>query len=293
MFKKIFKRKEVTDSQTQFSLEDLSEWPSQPGEGNFVPSLDQIISNGGPAGKAAKVLKEVCEKAKNSTDNVEYQAVMQSQYGLFVIPGIIQIDNSKKFVAYYSNKGGWDEEAIGRLLQWTVYLRACDFVHNLKVELCDVDAPKKAKEIVSSKKAHRMMINLIPNTHKGKPKVNARVFSECYAFHCNDKKLLSTDLRSLDMVENWYNKEVRSTARDSFFFPHFVRFIGSFFGQVLCSEFKGEWLEGEWPGVTLNVNDSKMRIDVFKLASDYVCSPHVKTSLVGNFHLIKDSINRL
>jgi hypothetical protein len=281
-----FLKKKVNEG-CEFGGEHLSQWPSVPGENNVVPSLQQIIDFGGESGVAASILESWCTSAKRKEDSLELQAVVESKFGLFTIPGIIQLDNSKEFVAYYSNKGEWSEASYGVLLQWLVYLRTCDFVHNLKVVLCEEKPPSKAREMISSKKEHRMLISMIPHIQKDNQKINARVFSECFAFFCHSNKLLNYDEESLQKVEDWYTKDVKSTNRDSYFFSLFVRVLGAYAGQVIISSFNAEWESGEWPVLKMVGKGGAVRINIFQLVSDYVCNPQLKTSLVKHVQLIK------
>ena len=287
----------------QFSSEALLEWPSLPEEGNKVPSLEDIIDHSGQNAKYAKAVIAKCEKEKRQDDLLEYQVVMQSQYGLFTIPAMIRRDKSGEFLAFYSYTDDWDDEAIQRLLNWVICIRGCDFIHTFKIVLCDSlkDVPRRVNEIISKRTVDRMMISMVPHLRKSEPRVNARIFAEAYGFYYNDKKILNYDLTSLEEVERWYKDVVRSCAKNSFYYPFYVHFLSAFFGQVLCESFKVKWQFYSGTNIVVippaklkprkhGMMPGEMKVNILQICSDFACNPRPESSLVVNFNMVKAEI---
>ncbi|MCM8530004.1 MAG: hypothetical protein NE330_02490, partial [Lentisphaeraceae bacterium] len=180
-FLDFFKKKKDCSVKEEYSFSDeaLAEWPSIPVDGTNVPTIDQVKNFGGVSGKSAELVIAACEKFKKEDDYLEYQPVMESQYGLFTVPAMIRRKDGS-FRAFYSTSEEWTEKEYQKLLNWVICVRACDFIHTFKIIVChsDTNLPQKVAEIVSDKAVHRMMVNQIPHFRKGEQKVNSRVFAE-------------------------------------------------------------------------------------------------------------------
>ncbi|MCM8535745.1 MAG: hypothetical protein NE334_07405 [Lentisphaeraceae bacterium] len=299
-FLDIFKKKKTCSVKDEHSFSDkeLAEWPSVPVDGTKVPTIEQVKKFGGVSGKSAELVIEACEKFKKEGDYLEYQPVMESQYGLFTVPAMIRREDGT-FRAFYSTSLEWSESEYQKLLNWVICVRGCDFIHTFKIIVCQNDStlPKKVEEIVSDKAVHRMMINQIPHFRKGNNKVNSRVFAEAFGFHFNDNKILNFDFTALEQIENWYKKQVISCQNDSFYYPFYVQFIAAYFGRVLCEAFKVDWQEvagGEVvviPGSKLKPRkhgraSGDMKVNVMQIVADFVLNPRLENSLVTNYKMI-------
>lgn len=295
--------KEPPEETKTFSSEALLEWPSLPEKGKKVPSLDEIISNGGQNAECAKAVIAKCEKEKREDDLLEYQVVMESQYGLFSIPAMIRREKSGEFLAFYSYTGDWNEDAIQRLLNWVICIRGCDFIHTFRIVLSDSpkDTPRRVNEIISKRTVDRMVISMIPHLRKDEPRVNARIFAEAYGFYFNDKKILNYDLAALEEVELWYKDVVRSCAKNSFYYPFYVHFLSAFFGQVMCQSFKVDWQFYSGTSIVVippaklkprkhGMMPGEMKVNILQICSDFACNPRPESSLVVNFNMVKAEI---
>ena len=304
IFKKQSKEEpEVEEEVETFSAEALEEWPSQPEEGNKVPPLDSILKHGGASAENVKNLTSKCESLKREDDLLEYQVVMESQYGLFTIPAMIRRESSGEFLAFYGYAGEWDEEAIQKLLNWVICIRGCDFVHTFMIVLAEAakTVPRRVMEIISKKTVDRMMISMVPHLRKSEPRVNARIFAEAYGFYFNDNKILNYDLEALSEVERWYKDVVRSCAKNSFYYPFFVHFVTAYFGQVMCESFKVEWQFYSGTNIVViapsklkprkhGMMPGEMKVNVLQICSDFVCNPRPENSLVLNFNMVSAEI---
>jgi hypothetical protein len=286
--KKFFDIFKKTDPSERFSVEELSQWPSVPNEFKKVPSLAQIEKSGGSAAQASERLREWCEAAREEGDVLEFQTVMESRYGMLTLPGLIRREKSGGFMVFYSHVGEWDQVAVGKLLDWVVKLRACDFVHSFKIEICDPreSLPVKVQEIISRRRAHRMVLSMLPYLKKQSPADNGRVFAECFGHFCNEGATLDFSLASLEKMDGWILQEVRKVKEDSFYYPLLVRFCGAFFGQVLAVETAAAWKDtgqAEWPSLFLPAEKLKplissrgagsMTINPFGLISGFLRDP--------------------
>ena len=302
-FKKQKESEVKAEDEKLYSSSELEEWPSQPDSENKVPSKDALLKHGAKNAEYVKSLVEKCDSMVKEGDLLEYQVVMESQYGLFTIPAMIRREATGEFLAYYSYTDEWDEKAVQKLLNWVICIRGCDFIHTFKIVLCEstYDVPNKVKEILSKKTVNRMMISLIPHLRKDNPRINARVFSEAYGFYFNEKKLLNYDLKSLEVIESWYKKQAISCEKQSFYYPFYVHFIAAFVGQTICESFKVEWQRTSGinivviPAVKLKprrngMAPGDMKVNVFQICSDFVCNPRPENSPVTNFNMIKSEI---
>ena len=217
---------------------------------------------------------------------------MNSQYGRYSIPALVKRKDGG-FLVYYSHCGDWDDKALTDLLEWVIKLRNSDFVHTFKIEICQSpdSLPDKVREIISKRTEHRMLISMIPLLNRENPDINARVFAEGFGFFFNDKKILNYDHESLQLVEEWFKKRVRSCVRESFYFQFYYKFIGSYLGKVVCQETGGEWSEETLPKVVVS-KPVKITFDPFGIAADFIFNPRLENSPVKNLDLLKTEIHR-
>lgn len=291
------------EDQKIYSSAELEEWPSQPGEDKKVPSIDVLLNQQSEIANHAKSLVAKCEKMRKEGDLLEYQVVMESQFGLFSIPAMIRRESSGDFLVFYSFTSEWTEEAVQKLLNWVICVRSCDFIHTFKIIICDstYDIPKQVTEIISKRTVDRMMISMVPHLRKSEPKINARVFIDAFAFYFNDKKILSYNQDCLEQVEIWYRDVVRSCVKNSFFYPFYVHFVAAYFGQVICESFKVDW--DYYSGVNIVVippsklkprkngmMPGEMKVNILQICSDFICNPRPENSLVTNFKMVKAEI---
>ena len=302
----IFKKTPV-DPSLSFSVDELMQWPSVPNSFKKVPSLEQISQSTGSAASAVKRLEEWSEAAKEEGDVLEYQTVMESRYGMLTLPALLRKGESGGFMVFYSHCGEWDEAAISQLLDWTVKLRACDFVHSVKIEICDPkeSLPAKVQEIISRRREHRMLLSMLPYLKKDSAVDNAKVFAECFGHFCNEGKALSFKVSSLELMDQWFLGEVRKTKKTSFYYPLYIRFCGAFFGEVLKAETGAGWKTGEgvsdeWPLLFIPASKLKekiagkeagnMTINPFGLMSEFVSAPNAEKSPAKYLQQIKSDL---
>jgi hypothetical protein len=211
--------------------------------------------------------------------------------------------DSGGFLAFYSHAGEWDDSAFEVLLNWVIKLRGCDFVHGLKIVICEEKKtlPIRVQEITSRRREHRMMVSQVPHLRKGEPQLNARIFAEAFGFFCNENKILNYDGEALAQLERWYKDEVRGCLRSSFYYPLYCHFIGSFFGQIICEQFQGTWEPlGNAHVVVIAAKKLKprqhgmmpgeMKVNVFQLTADFVFNPRADNSLLNNFRLVQSEL---
>ena len=288
-FFKRFKSKNDAVEEESFSADIINSWPSKPDENMKVPPLEKLVKESDFSNEAAKVL-EWGKAALEEGDEVQYQVPMKSQYGPLTLPALVKRKDGG-FLVYYSHCQDWTEDAIAKLLDWTVKLRACDFIHTLKIEICSSpdSLPGKVKEIISKRTEHRMFLNMIPHSSHKELETRARVFAEGFGHFFNDNKILNFDGQSLQLCEEWFKKTMVSIPRDSFYFQIVLNFLGSYFGRVLKDSFGGEWTEGHFPELIISkvVN---IRIQPFKIAADFIFKPRLENSPIRNFQLLSQEI---
>jgi len=291
-FLNIFKPKKAEPEELSFSDEMASVWPSVPDENMKVPSLDLLKERSPFKDEAAKVLYWG-QGSIDEGDEVQYQVPMKSQHGVLTLPALVKRKDGG-FLVYYSQCSEWTEEEITKLLDWVIKLRACDFVHTLKIEICDTpeNLPLKVREIISKRTEHRMFLNMIPHMNHDAPDTRARVFAEGFGHFFNENKILNFDEQSLQLCEEWFKKTMRSIPRDSFYYQIVLNFIGSYFGRVLKESFKGEWDQGDFPEIVFKEN-VKVRIHPYKIISDFIFNPRLENSPVRNFQLLAQEIKQV
>jgi hypothetical protein len=291
-FEKLFKLKIVA---TDFPPEAFQTWPSEPNQAGLVPAFNQLKSFNQDFSVTLSLLEKAVEEVRQEGDSVEYQVVMQSQYGLFTLPCILRKGESSDFIVFYKNIGSWTDAKLADLLQWLIKLRGSDFINRLEVNLCESisELPPKAVEMISSKKHHRMMVSMLPHYSEGDLVRNARVFSEAFAFFYNDKKLLNADETSLQQVEDWYKQKVLNCDRSSFYFSLYKNFLGAYYTQVVLTITKGEFKGGLVVVKADQVRPRKdgrpsgdMRVDTMSIAVDFIFNPQTQNSLTQNLKLI-------
>lgn len=285
----IFKSKKTQSASTSFSLEEINCWPSIPNDDMQVPVLDELVKKSTYSNEAAKIL-EWAELAKKDGDEVEYQVVMKSQFGSLTLPVLVKRPDGG-FLVYYSHCSEWNDDGIVKLLDWTVKLRSCDFVHSLKIEICSSpeNLPLKVQEIISKRTEHRMFLSMIPHLNHDDPNIRARVFAEGFGHFYNENKILNYDEASLRLVESWFRKVVESISRDSFYYQIALNLLASFFGRVLKETFGGVWGEGVFPELSIG-DDIKVRVHPYKIMADFLIKPKLENSPVQNMHLVAQEI---
>lgn len=286
-----FKKNSATAEEADFSQEELNCWPSVPNEKLQVPGLEVLV-NKSSYSKEAVLVRDWASAGVEEGDEVNFQVPMNSQYGRYSIPALVKRKDGG-FLVYYSHCGNWDDKALTDLLEWVIKLRNSDFVHTLKIEICQSpdSLPDKVREIISKRTEHRMLISMIPLLNRENPDINARVFAEGFGFFFNDKKILNYDHESLHLVEEWFKKRVRSCVRESFYFQFYYKFIGSYLGKVVCQETGGEWSEETLPKVVVS-KPVKITFDPFGIAADFIFNPRLENSPVKNLDLLKTEIHR-
>ena len=289
-FKKF--RSEKKDSQSfSFTENEINSWPSQPNEDLKVPPLTFLKENS-LYKKEAKAVLEWGETSVQEGDEVEYQAVLKSQFGPLTLPALVKRKDGG-FLVYYSHCSEWNDEAVAKLLDWVIKLRACDFIHTLKIEICDSPEklPLKVKEIISKRTEHRMFISMLPHLGHKEADVRARVFAEGFGHFFDENKILNFDLSSLQQVEEWFKKTLISIAKDSFYYQICLNLLGSYFGRVLQDQLNGEWGEGDFPELIFG-NEVKVRIQPYGIIGDFIFNPRLENSPVKNFQLINQEIKK-
>lgn len=286
-----FKKNSPTVEEPSFSQEEINCWPSVPNEQLQVPGLEMLIEKSSFSKEAEQVKKWAAEGVEEG-DEVNFQVPMNSQYGRYCIPALVKRKDGG-FLVYYSHCSEWNEDALAGLLNWAIKLRNSDFVHTLKIEICQSpDAlPDKVREIISKRTEHRMLISMIPLLSREKPDMNARVFAEGFGFFFNEKKILNYDKESLHLVEDWYRKTVRSCVRESFYYQFYTKFLGAYLGKVVIQETGGEWTNDALPKVMV-ADPLKITFDPFGIAADFIFNPGLENSPVKNLELLVTEINR-
>ena len=290
-FFKKFKSKKSDSDQVSFSENEINSWPSLPNEQLKAPSLEYLKESSLYKNEAARVL-EWGTAALTDGDEVEYQAVLKSQYGPLTLPALVKKKDGG-FLVYYSHCSEWNDEATAKLLDWVLKLRACDFIHTLKIEICDSpeNLPVKVKEIISKRTEHRMFISMLPHLGHKEPDVRARVFAEGFGHFFNENKILNFDESSLQQIEDWFKKTIISIAKDSFYYQICLNILGSYFGRVLKEQLKGEWADGEFPELIFG-GEIKIRTQAYRIIADFIFNPRLENSPVKNFQLIKEEIQK-
>lgn len=285
------KNKDEHSSETVPEL-NVNSWPSLPNENKQVPSLE-VLSSGGPYSKESATVLSWGQAAVADGDEVQFQVVMESQHGLLTLPALVQRKDGG-FLVFYSHCSEWDELAVSRLLEWTVKLRSCDFIHTLKIEICDSpeNLPLKVREIISKRTEHRMFLSMLPHLSQCDPDIKARVFAEGFAYFFNKKKILNFDEDSLAQVDEWFKKTMRSIPRDSFYYQPVLNFLGSYFGRVLKESLKGEWGPGDFPEVEFH-QKAKVRIHPYKTVADFIFNPRLENSLIRNYQLLAGELKNI
>lgn len=273
-----------------FSSEQINSWPSLPGENRQVPSLGQIAEVGLFKNEASKVLEWI-KLAEQDGDEVEQQVVMESQFGFLTLPALVKKKDGG-FLVYYSHCSEWHDDFITKLLDWTVKLRSCDFVHSLKIEICDSpDAlPLKVREIISKRTEHRMFLSMIPHLSQASADIRGRVFAEGFGHFFNENKILNFDRESLSLIESWFRKVVERLPQSSFYYQITLNLLGSYFGRVLKDTFGGTWGEGTHPELIIS-QKVKIRIHPYKIMADFIEQPGLENSPLNNMELLSREIN--
>ncbi|MCM8541392.1 MAG: hypothetical protein NE328_14070 [Lentisphaeraceae bacterium] len=288
-FFNIFKSKNKKLAEPSFSEAELNSWPSVPNENNNVPSLQELSEKSTYSKEAAKIL-EWAGEAEAEGAELEFQVVMKSQYGPLTLPVLVK-RNDGGFLVYYSHCSEWNEAAVAKLLDWVIKLRSCDFIHTLKIEVCDSPEklPLKVREIISKRTEHRMFLSMIPHLSQNDPDVRARVFAEGFGHFFNENKILNFDEESLALVEEWFKRTIISISKDSFYYQVCMNLLGSFYGRVLKEVCQAKWCEGNFP--ELEIGDKiKIRVHPFKIISDFIFKPRLENSPVKNLQLVIQEI---
>lgn len=286
---KFLKSQNQAENSSSFTGEQFNSWPCIPTEESKVPSLDELSAKSIFKEEAVKVLEWV-QLALEEGCEVEQQVVMKSQFGPLTLPALIKRKDGG-FLVYYSHCSQWDDDSIARLLDWVVKLRSCDFVHSLKIEICDTpeNLPVKVREIISKRTEHRMFLSMIPHLTHDDPDVRARVFAEGFAHFFNENKILNYDSESLHLVERWFMKVVKPISKDSFYYQIALNILASYYGRVLKECFKGAWGEGAFP--ELSIGDKiKIRVQPYKIMADFIAAPRLESSPVTNMQLVAQEI---
>lgn len=285
----IFKTNKKATSQISFSDEEINCWPSVPNADNAVPTLELLASKSKFSAEASKIL-QWAEEAVSEGAEVEYQVTMKSQYGPLTLPVLVKRKDGG-FLTYYSHCSEWDDDAFSKLLDWVIKLRTCDFIHTLKIEICDSPEklPVKVKEVISKRTEHRMLISMIPHLSQENIDIRARVFAEGFGHYVNENKILNFDEASLNQVEEWLKKTVISVPRESFYYQIYINLLGAYFGRVLKEQCKGEWGSDRFPELTIG-NEVKIRVHPFKIISDFIFKPRLENSPVKNLQLVQQEI---
>lgn len=243
-----------------FTEQELKQnWPSIPNADMKVPTFKQIIDSQGENAKHVERLQEYYEKVfTKEDDHADFQVIAKSQFGNIAIPALVRRDTGDKigYLVLYSHVGKWDDAAIRHFLDWCVKVRTTDMVYHLKIQICDSNenVPAKVREIASKRIEHLLVISTLPYIDKQGLKANAEVLCDSYGYFYKKGVKLIINRKCLKEIDRWILEDIGKIKEESFFFPYFLRLIGSYFGEVIIKSTGASWkkIEGsEWDAIQL------------------------------------------
>lgn len=243
-----------------FNEKELTQdWPSLPNKDLKIPTLSQIRESKGENAKHVERLQEYCQTVfTKEDDHIDFQVVCQSQFANISIPALVRRGTGDKvgYLVLYSHVGKWTEEDIRHFLDWCVKVRTTDMVYHLKIQICDANenVPVKVREIASKRIEHLLIISLLPYIDKDGLHANAQTLCDSYGYFYKKGVKLIINRKCLREIDRWILEDIGKIKEESFFFPYFLRIIGSYFGEVIIKATGATWKEiegSQWPAIQL------------------------------------------